>query len=479
MLKYNELLIPYNPWWSSNEGAFSKLPAFHRPLFHTLLADLDRIPQIVSITGPRRIGKSTLLHQLIQALLQKGIPPQQLLYYSFDDPALMRRGIKGGELLEDLMKSAASTGSHRTSYFFLDEVQRLDRWELYIKKYFDLKFPVRLAISGSASSPIFKRSRESLLGRVKDYHLLPFSFREFLLYQVRNEPTFVSEVAQLYEQGTAAQGLLTGDPSIGVTQVKVGLPSAGLQTRIQQELDRYLLEGGFPEVWDLPDWVAKQDYLFDNQVKKVIYEDLVLAAEFRKPELLKRFYVSLLEAPGREMSVQAMAGETGTSAQQIEKYLPLLEMTDLVYHIEKFRKSALRVRKGKMKFYLVDLALRNAVLRLTETLLQDDAILGLYAENLVFLALKKWRGTIQMDYYREKSGEVDFIVHVGPRTYLPVEVKYRERIDPSDLGPVQRFARRYAKQTKRPIIVSKRWDQFGVRDNAFFIPLPLFLLLFD
>ena len=476
MLNFKEFLTPYNPWWTNAEEAFAILPTFHRPVFSTLLEDLTRIPQMLSVTGPRRIGKSTVLHQLIQALQQQGMAVDRLLYYSFDDPALARRDIHGGDVLDQMMHAAAQRRPKEPTYLFLDEIQRLDRWELYLKKYYELKFPVRVVLSGSASSPIFKKSRESLLGRVKDYHLLPFSFREFLLFRMQQEPAAAKEVERIYERGQAAQGILTGDPHVSANRVQLTLPTPSLRQQLETALAQYLLEGGFPEVWGLPDWGKKQEYLFENQVKKVIYEDLLLAAEFRKPELLKRFYISLLERPGQETSVQAMAQETGTAALQIEKYLPLLEMTDLVYRIGKFRKSPLRIRKGKMKLYLVDLALRNAVLRLTETLLQDEAMLGLYAENLVFLALKKWRGTLQMDYYRERDGEVDFIVHVGARGYLPVEVKYRERIERSDLNGLSRFMTRFAKHAT-PIVVSKRWEDFGPRDGMWHVPL--FLLLFD
>jgi predicted AAA+ superfamily ATPase len=255
-------------------------------------------------------------------------------------------------------------------------------------------------------------------------------------------------------------------------------PSETLRTRLDQLLQQFFLEGGFPEVWTLSNRILKQEYLYDNQVKKVIYEDLVLAAEFRKPELLKRFYISLLEMPGREINIQAVAKETNVGAMQIEKYLPLLEMTDLVYRIPKFRSSPLRVRKGLMKFYLVDLALRNAVLRLNETLLSDHDMLGLYAENLVFLALHKWSGTIQMDYYRERHGEVDFIVHCGYRKLLPVEVKYRKTIKENDFTGIRKFMERFHSQVQ-PMVVTKDWSNFGKRNDCFLIPLPLFLILFD
>ena len=156
-------------------------------------------------------------------------------------------------------------------------------------------------------------------------------------------------------------------------------------------------------------------------------------------------------------------------------------MTDLVYRISKYRAGALRVRRGMMKFYLVDLALRNAALRLTATSLQNEQVLGLYAENLVFLALRKWRGTVQMDYYRDRDKEVDFIVHLGPRKHFPVEVKYRNQLKSSDFRGIEAFIKK-CPTVVSPVIVTKNWADLGFRrrdNNIFHIPLILFLLLFD
>lgn len=478
MDEFQSILSPYNPWWRDPKSSIPNLPTFQRPVFTTLAEDLERIPQILSITGPRRIGKSTLLIQLVQKLLGNGVSPQKLVYYSFDDPSLIARRVKVDELIDKVMKDASQGKDSGITYLLLDEIQRLDRWELYLKKYYDLKYPVRVVISGSASSPIFKKSRESLLGRVKDYHLLPFSFREYALFSLRGDPRLLAEMAMIYDQGKTIQGMLAEDPTVVQQTVTIAQPSSELRRQLDTLLQKFLLEGGFPEVWDLPTWVAKQEYLYDNQVKKVIYEDIILAAEFRKPELLKRFYISLLEMPGREINVQSVAEETEVGTGQIEKYLPLLEMTDLIYRISKFRTHPLRVRKGMMKFYLVDLALRNAVLRLSETLLTDETTLGLYAENLVFLALKKWKGTIQMDYYRERHGEVDFIVHIGPQKFLPVEVKYRNEIASGDFSGLQKFTAKF-KRSVLPIMVTKKWTDVGWKGETFLIPLPMFLLLFD
>jgi predicted AAA+ superfamily ATPase len=216
-----------------------------------------------------------------------------------------------------------------------------------------------------------------------------------------------------------------------------------------------------------------------NQVNKVITEDLVLAVELRKPEQLKQFYISLLEKPGCEVNMSSLSRELGISVQQIEKYLPLLQMTDLIRSASKFRKSSVRERTGSQKFYPVDLALRNAVLRLGREVLNDPGTLGLYAETLVFNALKKWLGTLRVDYYRESQMEVDFVVHTRPMQYLPIEVKYSSKISQDDVKGVHRFRSRF--HCSMPFVITKDRDAFGLDEDlgVFKIPLILFLLMFD
>ena len=474
------LLGPYNPWFGQGDAALGDTPEFHRPVFDELLRDLAQIQQILSITGPRRIGKTTLLRQIVRHFLRTGTKAESLIYYSFDDPALLRPRFDKHAFFDSLMREASRTAQGgQKALVLLDEIQRLESWELYLKKYYDLDYPIRFVVSGSASSPIFKKSRESLLGRVKDFHLLPFSFREFLLKRSMSEPDLVAELDALRDAGIQIMGMLAGDPRhFDLQQVPVPKPSDHLWAQAQLAFADYLRDGGFPEVWAMESWENKVEYLYDNQVKKVIFEDLVLAAEFRKPEQLKRFYISLLERPGREVNFTKLNEETAIATSQVDKYVALLELTDLLTHIGKFRKSPLRVRRGSVKFYLVDLALRNAVLRL-ENVTTDPDTLGLYAENLVFNALRKSKGTIAIDYYREKRHEVDFVVHFGPRKYLPVEVKYRDTISNTDIAGAQFFQKRF--RSIQPIVVTKTQADFGQVSgtNVFRMPLMQFLLVFD
>lgn len=469
-LELETILSPYNPWWKS---ARFKTQTFKRPVFDRIYKDLFALKQIISITGPRRVGKTTLLKQIIkQLMIAEHVNPHQIIYFSFDDPLIMEIHIKE-RVFEDLMRWADTRLKDKTVYFFLDEIQRFQKWELYLKKYYDLGFPFRFVISGSASSPIFKKSRESLLGRVKDYHLLPFSFKEFVCFhEVEKEETLRFVAAAQHFGHKVQRETLIEWKSIDAVTLKV---SPSILHRLETLLQRYFIEGGFPEVWEIEDMLAKQEYLFDNQVQKVIFEDLVIATEFRKPENIKRFYLSLIEQPGQEVNLEKACGKIGVSRIMLEKYLPLLEMTDLVKTIPKFSKRPFKYRRGSVKCYLVDLALRNAILKLGGKILEDNFMLGLYAENLVFNSLRSFERAVELSFYKHKKMKVDFVVNLGGNRFLPIEVKYRDTLD--DIAPIKHFIKKYSQRLG--IVVTKHFPKNREENELIFVPLPIFLLFFE
>lgn len=108
----HELLLPYNPWWMQGSDAFVDLPAFRRDVFDDLYADVKNLPQMVSVTGPRRVGKSTLLQQCIQQLLIDAGEPaaqaQRIVYFSMQDPGLELPGFDPDRFFNELVKAAAA-----------------------------------------------------------------------------------------------------------------------------------------------------------------------------------------------------------------------------------------------------------------------------------------------------------------------------------------------------------------------------------
>jgi len=482
-----DILHAYNLWWGEPAQAFAGLPEFRRDVFDDLYADVKQLPQMVSVTGPRRVGKSTLLQQCIQQLINDAPDPEmqakRIVYFSMQDPGLEIPGFNQDKFFNDLVAAAVAASKGGATYLFLDEIQRFPRWELYLKKFYDLKTPVRFVVSGSASAPIFKKSRESLLGRVKDYHVLPFSFRECMAAK-SDQPSDSHEL--LAVRGLGRMGIeMRASTSVSflITALSV-FSSHPVFTHAYVSVQGYLFEGGFPEVWNLPTLLAKQEYLYQNQVERVIFEDLLVAAEFRKPEMLRRFYLGLLKDPGRESNLTQISSEIGLARSTIETYFPLLEATDLVWRLHKHTSTKSTPKAGNFKTYLVDLAVRNAVMKLSqEQMVADPTLMGAYAENVVANHLRRWPGLVELGYWRRNNDEIDFIVDLGS-TRIAVEVKYRNEVQDKDVLKAARLAQAHGCEacimvTKTPLLpeaIAKLQTQSPLPLAV--VPLAAFLMLF-
>ncbi len=485
-----DVIAPYSPWLSQLEGAFAQLPSFRRDVFDAVYTDVTTLPQMVSVTGPRRVGKTTLLQQCIQKIIADAPDPaaqaQRIVYFSMQDPLLDFPGFNQDKFFNDLIAAAVRASRQGVTYLFLDEIQRFPRWELYLKKYYDLKTPVRIVVSGSASTPIFKKSRESLLGRIKDFHVLPFSFREWLFVtaqQSKGDRNLSAERTAFVRKGEQ----IRNRPAPEFMDLLNTLVHAWKNQPVDF-VAKFFYEGGFPEVWDLPTQLAKQEYLYQNQVERVIFEDLLLAAEFRKPEMLRRFYLGLLKDPGRETNLTQLSKSIELSRSTIESYFPLLEATDLVWRLHKHTSTKATPKAGNFKTYLVDLAVRNAVMKLSqEQMVADPTLMGAYAENVVANHLRRWPGLVELGYWRVHTGkahdEIDFIVDLGP-TRIAIEVKYRNEVQHKDVLKAARLAHDHG--CAACVIVSKQampsQEVDILRSSAqvplAVVPLAAFLMLF-
>ena len=463
------ILRPYNLWWNGNGNgnakAFEELPAFRRDVFDELYADVKQLPQMVSVTGPRRVGKSTLLLQCIQQLIHDAPDPQsqadRIVYFSMQDPGLELPGFDQDKFVNELVATAAKAAEQGPTYLFLDEIQRFSRWELYLKKFYDLKTPVRFVVSGSASTPIFRKSRESLLGRIKDFHALPFSFREWWRCPATGNLSPSGKPADRTGKTLGKVGrMIQSNEAKFLTDY---LNRSHELAQYRDKVEQFLFDGGFPEVWALPTLLAKQEYLYQNQVERVIFEDLLVTAEFRKPEMLRRFYLGLLNNPGRETNLSQVSKDLGMVRSTIDSYFPLLEATDLVWRLHKHTSTKATPKAGNFKTYLVDLAVRNAVMKLSqEQMVADTTLMGAYAENVVANHLRRWPGLVELGYWRRNNDELDFVVDLGS-TRIGVEVKYRNDLQEKDVLKAARLAQQLGCESC--IVVSKNHPQEVARDR--------------
>jgi hypothetical protein len=174
-----KLIIANNPWWETGQIPSTLAPPFRRPLLIERLMKYLTVDRVVVLKGVRRGGKSTLMFQMAQQLLEGGIAPQQIVFLSFDNTRLRHELYQILEALDELYNG--NFLEPPLKHLFLDEVHYLENWEFEVKVHFDRKRAVKFIVSGS-SSPLVQRGSEALIGRCLEEKILPFSFRDFLLY---------------------------------------------------------------------------------------------------------------------------------------------------------------------------------------------------------------------------------------------------------------------------------------------------------
>ena len=212
-----------NPWWEG-EGIGSELdaltPRAYFDLFYPLVTE-HRVRRAVVLMGPRRVGKTVLIHHAIRALLNEGVPPQQIAYISVDHPLYNDLGL---EELIDLYRSAAESDPVEPTFIFFDEVQYLKNWEVHLKTLVDREPSIRLIVSGSAAAALSLKSHESGAGRFTDFLLPPLTFYEYLFL--------------LGERDLVKAGNVAGRPMFEAIDL----------TRLNEHFLHYLNFGGYPEV---------------------------------------------------------------------------------------------------------------------------------------------------------------------------------------------------------------------------------------
>lgn len=481
-IELHRILTPYNPWWDENtpDPESIILPTYRREIFDNLYSEIKDSGFSISIIGPRRVGKSTIMRQLIDQLLKDGIPPTHILRYQLDDPYFIAAKDQGElfELILDNWEDLIGTpvaASKKPLYCFLDEVQRFPRWELYIKKLIDLKRPILFILSGSASTTIFRSSLESLLGRVKDHHLSTFAFSELLVWQKPTLKTLTEKCHIIGDKWLKSFNYEDLYSELNDLKNNIGsqqIDGEMLERHISVLLGEYFMWGGFPQVREMNSVVDRQSYLLQNHIEKVVREDLMLIRNIKNPEKIEKLFLYLINQTGNEFQETGICSQSGLSLPLIGEYLNLLGQTELINFISKFKKKKI-VKKTTQKVYATDLALRNASLKYTKISDISNEELGKYAETLVYKTLSSWPGILDVTYYRERREEVDFIINTG-RIILPIEVKYTLSDARVPLSLIRFMTNN---KLDHGIIVTK--DQLDFVQNKYlFIPLRMFLLLF-
>ena len=170
-------IIDDNTWWE--DGKIPFYDEFSKRRYYKGFYELvtQKFPhRAVVLMGPRRIGKTVIMYQAIQDLIDSGISPKNIFYFSLDTPIYTNMPLE--ELINDgLLINGVKI---EESYFFFDEIQYLKNWEIHLKSLVDKNRKSKFIASGSAAAALRMKSIESGAGRFTDYFLPPLTFSEYI-----------------------------------------------------------------------------------------------------------------------------------------------------------------------------------------------------------------------------------------------------------------------------------------------------------
>jgi hypothetical protein len=428
------------------------------------------------------VGKTTAIHQIVQDLIRSGVRPREILFVRFDlellreEPTALRSILSWFET--EIRRRPLRRG--RPPYVFLDEVHKLRRWHEEVKHVGDT-YPLRMLLTGSSSVLVARGGRESLAGRVFTTELPAFSFREVLECW---KPRLARALPPAIPFGHAFEGGLAAS----ARACDVLKPQHKLS--IRRALERYYSQGGYPRLHsgevDDDRWA---DYLVQTVFENVLGADIPDLFPVESPELLRHLYLSVARLTGREiaqikLAENATVAGIPTNQPTVGKYLHYLADALLIREFRRYPLAKKASARVPAKITVSDLGVRNAIFRGAPSLWESDPqVLGPLVETLVQGVIRG--ANLQVHFYREfedpqdrrsRQHEVDFVAERVDGSVLPVEVKFRKRIDPPDLDGLRYFMRRFGSPSG--VVVTRDLSSWDPDRRILFIPLQSFLLAF-
>jgi predicted AAA+ superfamily ATPase len=462
------VLRDINDWWVTGKVSDTFLEPVPRKITPEIIETLDE-RQIILLEGPRRVGKTSIMFHIIQAIIERGVDPGRIIYISLDDPLINKERFFEEliNIIEKHLIGRRLQSIKETVYLFLDEVTHLKDWELYLKRYYDLKYPLKFIVSSSSASFLVKKGRESLVGRLFRFNIMPFLFSEFLELMSANELIIkhqkkINALWEDFSESLDANNFISGLHKI----------SKSIELHIKDIdilLHRFLLNGGFPEFLQLKGERAIRQYFPENVIERVVYHDIPETFNVADRALLQNLLMYSIFHSGSIININEIAASCNATRQTVSDYLYYLQSSMLIRLLEKYAKTEVSRLRAFRKLYTVDSGLYVHLQRLSPSQIEQKGALGRLAEIAVFAQLKSYSAVSEnLFYFRERDMEVDFVVRT-PKGLIPVEVKYREA--PKDLRGIKYFMQRF--NASKAIVITK--DMLKKEDNILFVPLRLFL----
>ena len=337
------------------------------------LAEPRRFIQVVA--GPRQVGKTTLVLQIVQA---SKLTAQVA---SADEPTL-----RGHEWIEQQWEAArlkTKGGVTAGAVLVLDEVQKIPDWSEVVKRLWDADsragLPLKVVLLSSAPLLIQRGLTESLAGRFEVLHLPHWSYAE-------------------------------------------------MREAFGWNVEQYIFHGGYPGAAPLigePGRWAR--YVVDSLIETTISRDVLLLTRVDKPALLRRLFQLACSYSGQILSYQKMLGQLQDAGNTttLAHYLDLLAGAGMVTGLQKYAGESVRQRGSSPKLQVLNTALMTAPSGLVlEEARRDPELWGRLVESAIgaHLANAAAVGDCEVFYWRDRNREVDYVVRTGA-ILTAIEVK--------------------------------------------------------
>lgn len=377
-----------NPWWTAEP----RLPIYKERAVYKEISRYMPKRQIVALTGLRRVGKTFLMLKIIAEYLQKNFPKKNILYFTFDDVG----DVRIQEVIDHYEQLTEKNIKSEPYFFVFDEIQKVKNWEEQLKRIYDFHPNIKFLVSGSESLFIRRKSRESLAGRIYEFHIHPLSFSEYLSFKEKKFDNLV-----LWKD------------------------------EILKEFRNFLVCNGFPEII-AADPEESRKYIQESVIDRIVFRDLAEVFEVKDTTVIKSIFNIIYNNPCQLIEIQELARELGITRQVLSEYLEYLEEAYLIKKLYNFSKNARKTQRRLKKYCAT----------IINSLLIKDNFSQVFEQTL----------TIQLnaDYFWRDSyqNEVDLVF---PEPLTAIEIKSGE-VKERDLVSLQRFVRKF--RPKKAFVLS-------------------------
>ncbi len=352
--------------WYPRENYLKKI----RDFYHA--SDIIKV-----ITGVRRCGKSCLMETIAEELKEQGIPSSNIFFFDLDSKEYNK--IVEADQLDELIQNIPAVNG--TKYIFIDEVQNVDGFETVLNGFRGTG-EWSIFITGSNSYLLSGELMTKLTGRYIEFEMFPLSFEEY------------EDIKKFYGKDIAPDR--------------------------QEELQNYILEGGFPRTILLDTMAAKRRYV-QSVIEEIFEKDIRRRLKIRNKSTfttVQNYIINNFGSTTSLKSLQKAIEKTGTpiSEATIARYITALVDAKILYECPRFDMKSKKSLSGEKKYYLADLSFYFA--QNTDNRINFGPVL----ENITYVYARSHDYSVSVG--RIGKLECDFILRDNDMHYSYVQVSY-------------------------------------------------------